>query len=81
MDIVRNSVDRLVSIGYADAEAWRIVKDFLKNYYGSKELTEFIEEKEREYRNVDKVQCESGSKQCGGLCHKGGGCCPGCKLG
>ena len=48
MDIVRNSVDRLVSLGVADAEAWRIVKDFLKNYYGSKELIEFITEKEKE---------------------------------
>ena len=48
MDIVRNSVDRLVSLGIADAEAWRIVKDFMKNYYGTKELIEFIEEKEKE---------------------------------
>ncbi len=79
MDIVRNSVDRLVSIGYGDAEAWRIVKDFLKNYYGSKELTEFIEEKEKE--NVDKLQCKSGCQQCGGLCSKSGEPCPQCKLG
>ena len=40
MDIVRNSVDRLVSCGVPDAEAWRIVKDFMKNYYGTKELME-----------------------------------------
>lgn len=49
MDIVRNSVDRLVSLGFSDADAWRIVTDFLRNYYGSKELIEFIEEKEKEY--------------------------------
>lgn len=49
MDIVRNSVDRLVSIGIPDAEAWRIVTDFLRNYYGSKELIEFIEAREKEY--------------------------------
>lgn len=48
MDIVRNCVDRLVSLGVPDAEAWHIVKDFLKNYYGSKELIEFIESKEKE---------------------------------
>jgi hypothetical protein len=79
MDIVSNSVDRLVSIGYSDADAWRIVKDFLKNYYGSKELIEFIEEKEKE--NVDKVQQQSTCGKCGGLCHKGGEPCPKCKLG
>ena len=49
MDIVRNSVDRLVRIGIPDAEAWRIVTDFLRNYYGSKELTEYINDKEKEY--------------------------------
>lgn len=76
MDIVKNSVNRLVSCGYSDAEAWRMVKDFMKNYYSSKQLIEFIEEKERENReNVDKVQCESHCKQCGGLCHSCGcGC-------
>lgn len=79
MDIVRNSVDRLVSCGVADAEAWRIVKDFLKNYYGTKELMEFITEKEKEH--VDKVQCKSGCKQCGGLCNKGGCCCSKCNMG
>lgn len=79
MDIVRNSVDRLVSIGYSDADAWRIVKDFLKNYYGSKELIEFIEEKEKE--NVDKVQQQSTCGKCGGLCNKSGESCPKCKLG
>ena len=79
MDIVRDSVDRLVSCGIPDAEAWRIVKDFLKNYYGPKELIEFIKEKEKE--NVDKLQCQSHCKQCGGLCGKGGEPCPGCKLG
>ena len=79
MNNARSYVDRLVSVGIADAEALRIVKDFLKNYYGTKELIEFIEEKEKE--NVDKVQCKSHCKQCGGLCHKGGEPCPQCKLG
>lgn len=79
MDIVRNSVDRLVSIGYGDAEAWRIVKDFLKNYYGSKELTEFIEEKEKE--NVDKLQCKSTCGKCGRLCDSCAKCGTRCTMG
>ena len=79
MDIVRNSVDRLVSCGIADAEAWSIVKDFLKNYYGSKELIEFIEEKEKE--NVDKVQQQSGGHECRGLCDSCSKCCSKCNVG
>lgn len=66
MDIVRDCVNRLVSCGIADAEAWRIVKDFLKNYYGSKELIEFVEEKEKE--NVDRIQSKPSRCSCGGLC-------------
>jgi hypothetical protein len=69
MDIVKNSVNRLVSCGYSDAEAWRIVKDFMKNYYSSKQLIEFIEEKERENRgNVDRIQSKPCRCSCGGLC-------------
>ena len=79
MDIVRNSVDRLVSVGYADAEAWRIVKDFMKNYYSTKQLTEFIKEKEKEY--VDKVQQQSTCGKCGRLCDSCGKCGSKCTMG
>ena len=79
MDIVRSSVDRLVSCGIADAEAWRIVKDFLKNYYSPKQLLEFIEEKEKE--NVDKVQQQSTCGKCGGLCDSCGKCGSKCTMG
>lgn len=77
MDIVKDSVNRLVSCGYSDAEAWRIVKDFMKNYYSSKQLIEFIEDVE----NVDRTQRKSYCEQCGRLCDKSCCTCAKCKLG
>ena len=72
MNRTEHYTGRLKSCGWADAEALRIVKAFLKDF-GEAELKEFVETTEKELKNVGILQPEPHCCACGGLCNKG--CC------
>lgn len=66
MNTIQHYVGRLKSCGWADAEALRMVKAFLKDLTEA-DLIEFVETTEKELKNVGLLQSKPCDRTGGGL--------------